>query len=223
MRTKTLLVACAALALTYATSQAQPVYSANVVGYVNLTLTNGFNMISNPLDLDGTGTNNTLQTVLGTQLPGGSTVFPFVNGAYDPTPSVFSHNAWSGDTNAANLALNPGRGVFVLVAGSSPVTVTVVGQVLQGSLSHPFSNGYNIISSQIPLAGGMQTYLSYPPTAGDTVFAWNSTTQAYPVSPSVFSHNAWTGGEPQLTVGQAVMLLATAPSGGVWSTNFTVQ
>ncbi len=37
MRTKTLLAACAALAFSLATSQAQ-VYSANVVGYINVTV-----------------------------------------------------------------------------------------------------------------------------------------------------------------------------------------
>ena len=41
MRTKTLLFAAAALAASITASQAQTVYSQNVVGYINITVTNG--------------------------------------------------------------------------------------------------------------------------------------------------------------------------------------
>src|ERR1035441_4086348 len=45
MRTKTLLIAAAALAVGVATSLAQT-YSQNVVGYYNLNLLAGYNMVS---------------------------------------------------------------------------------------------------------------------------------------------------------------------------------
>ena len=77
MRTKTLLLAGAALAFSLATSQAQ-VYSQNVVGYVNINLTNGvLNIISPALDADGTGTNNTIASVIGTNVPTGTIVYVF--------------------------------------------------------------------------------------------------------------------------------------------------
>ena len=47
MRTKTLLLTAALAAAGVVSSMAQ-VYSVNSVGYVNLTLPNGFSMIANP-------------------------------------------------------------------------------------------------------------------------------------------------------------------------------
>lgn len=221
MRTKILLASAAALALGLATSNAQ-VYSANVVGYVQLQLTNGFNMICNPLDLDGTGTNNTIQTTLGTQLPSGSAAYAFANGAFVSPSALFSHGAWGGGTNAVNTALNPGGGIFLSVAGGSPVTVTFIGNVLQGSLSNAYNAGFNIISSQVPIAGTMQHQLGYAPTAGDSVYVWNALAQAYNTPSSLYSHGAWNV-EPNLSIGQAVFLKSAAAGGGAWTTNFTVQ
>jgi len=64
MRTKTLLLAVGALAAGLVTSQAQPVYSANVVGYMNVPLPSGqYISMANQLDFDGTGTNNNVGTV----------------------------------------------------------------------------------------------------------------------------------------------------------------
>ena len=63
MRTKTLLLAAAALAATMTASQAQTVYSQNVVGYVNLTVTNArLAMCANQLDTGSNTMNNVLQS-----------------------------------------------------------------------------------------------------------------------------------------------------------------
>ncbi len=62
MRTKTLLIASAgALAAAITSSQAQTVYSQNVVGYVNTPLAQGANvLIANPLN----GTTNSINTIM---------------------------------------------------------------------------------------------------------------------------------------------------------------
>src|SRR5579864_5383251 len=62
MRTKTLLIASAgALAAAITSSQAQTVYSQNVVGYVNTPLPNGqYTLVNNPLN----GTTNGASSVL---------------------------------------------------------------------------------------------------------------------------------------------------------------
>ena len=57
------------------------VYSLNVVGYINVSYTNRFQMVANQLDLDGTGTNNTVQTVFSTNVPGLTTVYTFTPGS----------------------------------------------------------------------------------------------------------------------------------------------
>ena len=64
MRTKTLILAAALTAAGLASSLAQSnVYSLNVVGYVNKTLTGGslFSVVNNPLNT----TNNTLAGIFG--------------------------------------------------------------------------------------------------------------------------------------------------------------
>src|SRR5208282_1427741 len=88
MRTKTLLLAGAALAFSLATSQAQ-VYSANIVGYANVVIpgnavtasdpggTSQYAMLANPFD-DGAG--NLMTNIIGGVLPAGSQVLTWAPG-----------------------------------------------------------------------------------------------------------------------------------------------
>ena len=66
MRTKTLLLSAAALAAGVVTSMAANTYSVNVVGYINVTVQPGFNIIGNQLDVDGV---DTISTVLNASTP----------------------------------------------------------------------------------------------------------------------------------------------------------
>jgi len=62
---KTLLIAVAALAASVISSQAQ-VYSQNIVGYYNVTVpTNGFALVGQQMNLDGT---NGISTIFGSGL-----------------------------------------------------------------------------------------------------------------------------------------------------------
>src|SRR5882762_6016565 len=96
MRTKALLCAAGILAAGAATSMAQ-VYSLNVVGYVTVNLTNQaptrLTLVANQLDLDGTGTNNTLLTFLGTNLPVNTIAYGMNSGVGN-----FSQSKWGGTT-----------------------------------------------------------------------------------------------------------------------------
>src|ERR1043166_2369568 len=107
MRTKTLFLAAALSAAGLATSLAQSsnVYSLNVVGYINLQLTNGFNLIANQLDLDGTGTNNTLNTSIGTNVPNLTRVYTYQPASINYQFATLVSGVWQG----ANLpAVNAG-------------------------------------------------------------------------------------------------------------------
>jgi hypothetical protein len=141
MRTKTLLIAAAALVAGVISSEAQPVYSANIVGYVNVVLPAGqFALVSNPLD-DGTNTT----TSLGANLPNksvievwngsGFTVANKAGGVWTPDLSIpvgtgFFVNAKTAVTNpfVGNVAVQVGAsttnsipgGVFALVGGAIP-------------------------------------------------------------------------------------------------------
>jgi hypothetical protein len=215
MRTKALLVAAALSAAGLATSLAQSnVYSLNIVGYINVPLTNGYTMVANQLDLDGTGTNNTIVTMLGTNYPSGTRAFAFTGANY-VFATVGPSGAWIGENNV-KFACQPGKGLFVFVPGAAPQTATLVGNVLPGHspVNNPILSGFNIVSSLLPISGRIQSDLYMHPANTDRVFKW-----VYPgtYSFSTFSCAAnggaggWIPAEPNLSVGEAVFLNAHIP------------
>jgi len=130
------------------------VYSLNIVGYVNTTLTNGFNLIANPLD---NGTND-----LASLFPNagfGDTIFQWNGTTF--LSSVFA-GAWSPD-----FTTKPGGGIFY--QSGTVYTNTFVGNVLTGSLTNKINAGFNIVSSQVPQSDTLEN-LGYPAGFGDTVY-----------------------------------------------------
>jgi hypothetical protein len=210
MRTKTLLLTAALAAAGALSSMAQSnVYSLNIVGYVNLTLTNGFNAVANPLDSGS----NTIQNVFSTNLPNGSVVYKFSGGGFNNFYS-FARGSWSGDAS-----LNPGESVMVLVP--SATTVTTVGNVLTGTNSNPnLVTGYSLIGSQVPISGGIQTTLGYNPTTGDVVYSWDPAAQAW--DPFIFGRGGWGPSEPVISPGEGFFLL-TGNATPSWTEVFTPQ
>jgi len=229
MRTKA-LVCAATLAAGALTSMAQSnVYSLNVVGYYNLALTNGYNLVANQLDLDGTGLNNTVYTSIGTNLPGGTRVMAFTPPATYPFVTL-AGTTWAGAGLAAvNSALGVGGGVYVKLNNSIPTgtttNVTIVGNVMQGALANTKINhsGYAIVSSMVPQAGGIQTDLGLTPQAGDWVFQWlpYAVPQTYGAKHTYAAGTTWGGGQPNVAVGESFYLQGHAAT--AWARNFTVQ
>jgi len=210
MRTKTLLLTAALAAAGALSSMAQSnVYSLNIVGYVNLSLTNGFNCVANPLDSGS----NTIQNVFSTNLPNGSVVYKFSAGGFNNS-YAFARGSWSGDAS-----LNPGESVMVLVP--SVTTVTTVGNVLTGTNSNPnLVTGYSLIASQVPLSGAVQTTLGYTPTTGDVVYTWDAIGQAW--DPFGFGRGGWSPSEPVINPGEGFFLL-TGNATPSWTEVFTPQ
>lgn len=220
MRTKTLLLAAALSAAGIAASMAQSnVYSLNVVGYVNVELKAGFTMFANPLDLDGTGLNNTVQTVFSNSLPSGSSVYPFSGGAFLPAAGYTTKGGWAGGVAGANAALKPGSSVFVSVP--STATITVVGNVVQGALSTPYNAGYNMVASPVPQAGLIQTDLGYVPQSGASTIQFDTTAQGYLPAKGFTTKGGWAPAQPNIGVAEGLWL--NSPGAGAWSRNFTVQ
>ena len=219
MKSKTLLIAAASLAAGVMAASAA-VYSQNIVGYVNFTLTNGLNCVANPLDLDGTGTNNTVYTCVGTYLPNVSKIIAFSGGNY--TSSAFNKAAGTWNSAAGvTFALQPGKGFFIYIPPSAtyPQTVTMVGQVLTGGLTNNLIAGIQLVGSQIPVAGGLDTNLGFQPASLDRYLPWNPNIQNYGTGQAYNGgSHVWTGGEPQIAVGQGFYLTAHATS--VWTNSF---
>ena len=181
MRTKTLLIAAAALAVGVATSMAQTTYSQNVVGYVNTTIAaNGYFMVGNQLvnGSDANATNNNVNACYGAGLVSS----PAANGTADPALSsntvLYAYNGgyftyyyfnaadaatWGSLTpgpgffdeggNAAPVTLNQGQGAFLYNHFGAPITATITGNVLQGTNALPsIAAGYQILSLPVPIS-----------------------------------------------------------------------
>jgi hypothetical protein len=176
MRIKALLLTAAFAAGGLATANAQ-VYSANAVGYVNLTLQPGFNIICNPLDLSNGSTNDFNQVVPTATV--GSRLYKF-------DPSIMNYLPVSTYTGPAsrwvpNRLFAPGEGAFMQLAGAGALTITFVGEVMQGMVSNPLAGGnnFNMVGSQIPQAlplgsAGQANTLEFPAVTGDRVYIFNN-------------------------------------------------
>jgi hypothetical protein len=226
MRTKVLLCA-ATVAAGALTSMAQNVYSLNVVGYINLNLAPGLSLVANQLDADGTLTNNYVTNIFGATLPAGSAIYAF-NGSTYLSGKFLASGKWNGGASSLTPYLAPGSGVFVQNAGASAVTVTLVGQVIQGTNTVAIApnGGLTVVSSIAPISGGFQSVLGYTPTVGDTVIPWVAgTTQNYGSAHKYLASGKWSGGGEYVpAVGEAVFL-STAPANNNtgWTQIFTVQ
>jgi len=203
MKTQTLLIAAAALAAGVMSSHAQ-VYSQNIVGYINVPLQPGYNLVANQLDLDGTGTNNSINSVIGVNtLPNLSQVLAFNGSGYVTTTYSASAHAWSVNNQAVTNSMNPGSGFFIKIPATSPATnVVFVGNVITGTNTYPIATGYQIIAPSGPVAGTLDTTNNFKPTKLDQILVWNGSGYVT----HTYSGTAWSGagGDPQLAVGQSV-------------------
>jgi hypothetical protein len=221
MRTKTLAIAAALCAASIATSVAQSVYSVNAVGYVNVTLAPGFNLVANPLIADA-GKDTIAELFKG--VPVGTVLYKFdaSTGAYISCSAKPPTGAISG--NAAGLTLMPGEGVFVQNKSGSDVVVTFVGEVAQGTLTTALPAGFSIASSQVPQEGALDADLGFPKSVGDVIYKYDSAGQAYvgfSVSPVGWKSGGATVPAPVMTVAEAFFVKKTTQSS--WTREFSVN
>jgi hypothetical protein len=180
MKTKTLLIAAAALAAGVISSEAQ-VYSQNIVGYVNVPVKLGFNTVANPLD---NSINNSLTNII---TPGpaydGSTVSLWTGTTYSSVTidsTVATGVADSGDNFAVTPpVLNPGQAFFFNNTVASN-TVTAVGNVHVGgpgpgfiglaTNTLPSSPSQSFVSSVIPVGGGLASVLQLTNAANPAAY-----------------------------------------------------
>lgn len=212
MRTKTLLLSAAVGVAGLFAASAQTVYSVNSVGYVNLTLPVGFSMIANPLDA-GTGNNVVGALLNASQFQDGTTIYKFNPGTGAYTLNVVDFGEWT----LPNMTLAPGEGVFINVLGA-PVSVTMVGEVPQGSLSQALPAGFSIQASQVPQQGQLDTVLNFPAVDGDVVYLFNNTSGAYTIH--AFDFGAWDN-PPVPKVGESFFVNKTSATD--WTRTFSVN
>lgn len=210
MRTK-LILTTAAVGVAGSLGAAAQVYSVNAVGYINITVpASSYALVANQLNTGG----NTVNEVLGTQ-PDGTIVFKYSQ-AGGFSANAIEFGAWERPAEV----IAPGTGFFLQNNGTTPLTVTFVGEVPQGALTTPLAAGLNLVASQVPQAGGLSSVLGYTAADGDQVYQWNSTAQSYHPA-KAYEFGAWDGGEPSVAVGEGFFVSKTAA--GSWTRNFSVN
>ncbi len=227
MKTKTLLIAAAALAAGVIASQAQPVYSQNIVGYVNQTFVGGvYTQVSVPLSVSST---NSAEQIF-PAVQAGDAILLWNGAAYD-TYTYFGPGQWlypDGSTIGAAPNLKVGQGLF-FQAGATE-TNTVVGDVVLSNTNNPVTltgGTYTLVGSLPPIGVSSleDTNLNLPLQAGDAVLIWDGTkygTYTY-FGPGqwLYPDGSTIGVSPGLTVGQGFFYQAGATE--TWSQNLIVQ
>lgn len=177
---KTLLMAAAALAAGIITSQAQPVYSQNIVGYVNIPAIVGYTAMANPLNNGVNSATNLFDTTSGAN--DGSIILQWTGTKYSQT--VFDSSKATGFTDVASglqtlppPILAPGTGFLFNNQGASN-TYTFTGSVAvdgPGTATNVVGVTTNILSagtvyvlpgSKIPVGGGVSSVLGIKNVGG---------------------------------------------------------
>lgn len=189
-------MAAAALAAGVISIQAQtPVYSQNVVGYINQTIpaNNSFQFIANQLQTVSVNGTNDLQDVFASSTlvsdPNGATntALYWWNGA-GYTPFQYWSAADSGGpagwydvtgNYVTNHALNQASASFIVNPSTSSAHLTFVGNVVQGTNIITISPGFNALSIIEPISTNIDSLgyvgISDPNGAtNDVVYKFNN-------------------------------------------------
>jgi hypothetical protein len=222
-RTKSLLVIFAlwAAALSGALGQ---IFTGNIVGYINLVVNPGLNLIVNQLGQ----TNDDLNTFM-PNVPDGTVVFRHdpVAQSYRDGVTFLDGFGWypaSGDSNDAVKMIPLGEGFFVHIPGSTSTTITFVGEVLLES-TNPIPGNFSLKGSIIPQSGQLVQMLGFTAADGDQVFQWDVSLQAFK-APAVFSSaGPWLPDEPSVAVGEGFLVNrnpAQATPDNWWIRHFSI-
>jgi len=227
MRTKALLLSAALVAAGVATSMAQTsnVYSLNIVGYVNVPITGGYNLIVNQLDVDGV---DNVNTVLTNGTPDQTQLFTWNGTGFNPSVTFFAGTGWLDLNNGGNPATNnvpPGNAFFLFNPGGA-ATITLVGQVSSSTNHIPVTAGYGFYGVVPPLASDLDTN-GFPAEDQMQFFTFGS--GAYSSGFTFFAGTGWldlnNGGAqvfPTPAVGQG-FLIFNPDAATTWTQTFVVQ
>jgi len=234
MRTKSLLLAAVLGAAGIASSLAQ-VYSVNVVGYINLPLKPGLNLITAQLK----GTNQNVNTILGSTapvLPSNSLLFTW-NAAgqrFDNALLAGGDNKWYDPATGleSTATISPGQAFFVNNFGTVDSVLTLVGEVPTGATAVSIVNGLGFYGDPAPVSQNIVTN-GFPVGDNDLLYTWNAAGQTY--NNALLGGGVASGGpgwfDPATgllttfapAVGQGFVVNHQSSPTTTWNRNFVVQ
>jgi hypothetical protein len=223
MRTKALL-GLAALAVSAVTCVAQSnVYSLNIVGYVNVDVAPGLNLIANPLK-PSNGNYNITNTISLPDTADGAFIYKWAGTAWSSQiPSWIAGFGWSPD-----LEIPMGEGFFLqLPQAAGNIKVVFVGEVSTGNVTQDIPAGLSVKANEIPVQENWPG--KNVGNDGDSIYTWAGSAW----DTAIWSYIAgfgWSNGGgagdnvdgPSLKVGSAVMYQNTGAALS-WTRAFNPQ
>jgi hypothetical protein len=227
MRTKTMLLSALLGALGSVSVHAQNVYSLNAVGYINITVYPGFNIVSCPLIASPDNTLNTLLPQTNGQYKHWQVWF------YTPTNSTpYSEEIGVGTVwgSGGTEVIGPGTGVWLYNPGASVSNVTFVGTVPSSNSTTFYSDSFNLVSTAIPASGDIITNSLMAFSNGvkhDQVWTYVAT-NATPYTEYIATGNNlstnWPAGDPILpVVGAGFWYYNSTATNNYWEQTYTVN
>ena len=160
------------------------------VGYVDVSLPPGYSTLANAL----WNVDNTVESVFNLPDIPGMTVFKMGS-------TGFKANNYLDGWAHPDMTLTPGEGCFFKNPSNGPIPLTLVGEVVFGSLTNRLPAGFSVSSSIVPQSGPLGSLLGFPVQDGDSFFIFDAASGSY----SHYAYaGAWTPAEPVLRVGQCV-------------------
>jgi hypothetical protein len=193
--------------------------SRGAVGYVNVPMTPGFNLVSNPLNRSDNSISNLFQNI-SPAIPTGLRVFVFdlSSGLFETVTFSPLSLSWVPAAGAAK-EIKVGDGAFVFNPSAETVTLTLVGEVMEGNLVNPLPPGYSIKANQVPQAGAPDTF-GLTGDEGDKFFKYDKATGLYVTCK--FTGGKWVPALPSIAVGEAFFFFKTGDVAGAWKRTFHV-
>lgn len=173
---------------------AYQLFSANIVGTVNVALRPGWNLAANPLN--GTSTNGPLG-----ELPEGIIFVPFNSSKMN----TYAAGRWSRGVPLTRSTM----GGWLYNPSNALVNISYVGEVPVPASKPTIPAGWSVRSSAVDATVGDDLLLGYPLHAGDALYEFNPLGAGADVW---ITHLRGTNGwdfQPTLTAGQGVMIYKT--------------
>jgi hypothetical protein len=223
MRTKTMLLSAllGTLGSVSLMAQSTNVYSLNAVGYINVTVQPGYNIVSCPLIASP---DNTLNTLL-PNTAGQYKKWQFWG--FSPSSGYKEEIGQATSWSVGGLStLNPGQAGWLFNPGANPSNVTFVGTVPSGSLTNTLvASSFNLVSSILPTSGDLLTnpLMNFTTaTKKDQVWQFTAGTGGG-FKETVLLPSGWSAGDPQeATVGGGFFYFNASTAANNWVESFSV-
>jgi hypothetical protein len=178
---------------------------------VNLPRGDAFVLVANPLNL---GT-DTLNEILPNAPINTTKVYSFDSllGGFQ----VYTKRS-TGWQPADGAVFPPGKGFFVQNTSLSPITLTFIGLVPEGTKTNYIRPGFNLLGPQFLLAGRIETDFHLPAHNGDRIYQFKTNSQSYVIY--MREPTGWNPSEPVIGFAEGFFLETT--NAAIWTNSYSV-